>query len=577
MTRRAWWGPTLVAALALGATVTSLGHDFTFDDRYVILSNEHVHHLRNLLKLFGETYWPKELGGDGYRPVVTSLFTLQWVAGGGAPWVFHLVNIVLAVAAALAVQWCAAAVLPPAAAWTAAALFAVHPVHVEVTGNMVGQSELIVALCLTLAIGIYLRARRRGWLRPRDAAAVLTLYVVGLLAKEHAIVLPALLVAAELTVVEDLAWRGRVAAMRQFALATVAITVGYLFVRGLVQPDLAGFVPFPVFRFLHMTTYDRVATMMTEIPRIARLLVLPTHLSGDYSPTEVVVQKGFDAVQLPGMFICLGVVLLAAAFRKRAPVASFGLLWVLIAFLPVSNLLVPAGFVTAERTLFFPSVGVVLIAGAIMAHVMTTANARARWATFAALGVLLALGLARSIDRQRVWKNNDVFFDQLVRDEPNGYRAHFLRGRHIGSHNRLRETELEYKRAIRLFPYDVPMLLAISSDYYRAGMCGPTTALLTWTYGVEPRATEGRYQYVECLGRLGRWDESRRAAFDALRVSAGGEGHRIRGALALADSALGRRRGRAAEGRVAHLPQSARDSAISRSAGPARAMATAPN
>jgi hypothetical protein len=573
MTRRDWLAAGVVAVLALGATVTSIGHDFTFDDRYVILSNAHVHQLRNLLTLFGETYWPRELGGDGYRPVVTSFFTLQWVAAGGAPWIFHLGNIILAVATAVAVYWCAAAILPAAAAWAAAALYAVHPVHVEVTGNVVGQSELIVALCLTLAMGIYLRARRRGWLRPRDMVSVLLLYAVGLFSKEHAIVLPGLLLAAEVTVIRDEAWRSRVASMRMFALIVVTVTVTYLFVRGLVQKDFAGFVPFPVFRFLHMSASDRVATMMTEMPRIARLLVFPTHLSGDYSPTEVVVQKGFDVAQLPGIFIISGCVLLAAALRKRAPVVSFGLLWVMISFLPASNLLLPAGFVTAERTLFLPSVGVVLIAGALVEYLMRDERRGVRAATLAAVGVLLALGLVKSIDRQRVWKNNDVFFDQLVKDEPNGYRAHFLRGRHIGSHFRLRETELEYKRAIRLFAYDVPMMLAIASDYYRAGMCGPTTALLTWTYAVESKLSEGRYQYVECLGRLGRWDESRTAALEALRVASAGEGRRIRGALVVADSALGRRQWKNRSGQVAGVSQTARDTAISRSAGSAQAAA----
>jgi hypothetical protein len=351
----------------------------------------------------------------------------------------------------------------------------------------------------------------------------------------------------------------------------------YLFARGLVQKDFSGFVPFPVFRFLRMSAFDRVATMMTEMPRIARLLVFPTHLSGDYSPTEVVVQKGLDVAQLPGIFVVVGCVLLAAALRKRAPVVSFGLLWLMISFLPASNLLLPAGFITAERTLFFPSVGVALIAGAVVERLMRDERVPVRGATLAALGALLTLGLLKSIDRQRVWKNNDVFFDQLVKDEPNGYRAHFLRGRHIGSHSRLRETELEYKRAIRLFPYDVPMMLAISADYYRAGMCGPTTALLTWTYAVEPRLSEGRYQYVECLGRLGRWEESRTAALEALRVASAGEGRRIRGAFVVADSALGRRKWKSRSAQVARISQTARDAAISRGAGTAPAAADARN
>jgi hypothetical protein len=203
--------------------------------------------------------------------------------------------------------------------------------------------------------------------------------------------------------------------------------------------------------------------------------------------------------------------------------------------------------------------------------VLASGRRQVRWATLASLALLLTLGLGRSVHRQRVWKNNDVFFDQLVKDEPNGYRAHFLRGRHIGTHYRLRETELEYKRAIRLFPYDVSMMLAISSDYYRAGLCGPAVALLTWSYAIEPKVSEGRYQYVECLGRLGRWDESHRAALEALRVVSGGEGRRIRVALASADSALGRPHPRTISGGRVRVSQSARDAALSSSNG-AKAM-----
>ena len=547
MTRQAWWRVASLGSLillALGATITSIGHDFTFDDRYVILTNGHVHELRNLLRLFRETYWPRELGGDGYRPIVMALFTIQWVAAHGKPWIFHLFNILLAVATSVAVWWCASALLPEAAAWMAAALFAVHPVHVEVTGNVVGQSELLVALLLSLAVGVYLRGRRAGWLRPRDSALVLALYAAALLAKEHAIVLPALLFVAELTVIHDPDRRARWRAARPFALLLVAVSVTYLYVRGLVQSDLAGFVPFPMFRFLHMTALDRAATMMTEVPRIARLLVFPTHLSGDYSPTEVVVQRGFDVIQIPGIVICVGALVLALVLRRRAPVSSFGLLWVIISFVPVSNIFVPAGFVTAERTLFFPSVGIVLIAGDIVARALAARRVLVRRSTLAAVAILLALGLARSIDRQRVWKNNDIFFDQLVKDEPNGYRAHFLRGRNIGSQYRLRERELEYKHALRLFPYDVAMMLAIAADYYRGGFCEPTVVLLSWSYAVQSDIGDGRYQYAECLGRLGRWQESRTAALNGLRLAFPRDSRGLRLVLARADSALGRSRGR---------------------------------
>lgn len=538
--RRRWLPVVTLALLALAATVTTLGHDFTYDDRDIILGNDRVHSLAHLPRLFIETYWPANYGGDGYRPIVMSLFTLQWVAANGAPWIFHLVNILLAVAVTLAVYWCAAAVLPRVGAWVAAALFAVHPVHVEVTGNVVGQSELIVALCLALAVGLYLRRRKTHALTGRDMAAISALFGLALFSKEHAIVLPGILVAAEATVLPGDAWRARLRTIRPLLLALAAVALAYLYVRGLVQKDLAGFLPYPIFRFLRMSAIDRIGTMMNEMPRIAQLILFPTRLSADYSPNDVVVASGLALSQIPGLFICLGTVLLAFALRTRAPVVSFGLLWLIVAFLPVSNLLVPAGFVTAERTLFFPSIGAVLMAGALTEHVRLHASVSRRRFAAAGLAALLVAGLARSIGRQRVWKNNDTFFVALMHDAPNGYRAHYLHARHLGSKGRLSEMEAEYRRAIRIFPFDAGMTLSVADAYTRAGLCAPAVALFELTFGVEPETGDGRYEYVWCLAKLGRWTDVRRAALDGLRFVPPRDVRLMRAAVAEANKALGK-------------------------------------
>jgi len=160
------------------------------------------------------------------------------------------------------------------------------------------------------------------------------------------------------------------------------------------------------------------------------------------------------------------------------------------------------------------------------------------------LGALVTSGLARSVDRQRVWKNNDVFFDALVRDAPNSYRAHFLRARLLGSEGRMRETEAEYHRAIRLFPYDVAMMLSIAADYHRSGACVAAIPMFTWSFVLEPTATQGRVAYVECLAHENRWTEARAEALKALSLVPGSEMRPLRIAIARADSALGRHHGR---------------------------------
>lgn len=537
-------GVALVALLALAATITSLGHDFTYDDRGVVFENEHVHTLQHLPHLFVETYWPLKYGGDGYRPVVVSLFALEWSAADGAPWFFHLANIVLAVATALAIYWCALALLPALGAFVAAALFAVHPVHVEVTGNVVGQSELLVALCLSLAIGLYLRRRRStsGDLSAGDVLGISLLYAAGLFTKEHAIVLPGILVAAEFTVIPPGTLRRRTQQLRPLLLMLLLVSSAYLFARSRVQTDLAGFVPYPIFRFLRMSTFDRIATMMNELPRVAQLLVFPTHLSGDYSPNEVLVANGFDLSQIPGFFILLATGLLAFVTRTRSPAVSFGLFWLMIAYAPVSNLLVPAGFLTAERTLFFPSVGVVLVAAALAVQFWPTATRRGRrWATIG-FTALVAAGLARSVDRQRVWKDNDTFFEALMRDAPNGYRTHFLYARHVGLKSRLSEMEREYRKAIRIFPYDAAVTVNVADAYTRIGLCGPAVTLFEWSFRVEPTAGDGRYQYVWCLAKLNRWEDVRREAILGLPLVKAGDSRLMRAALREATRQLAIRR-----------------------------------
>jgi hypothetical protein len=538
---RRWLPRATVALLALFATITSLGHDFTYDDRGVVFDNEGVHSLAHLPRLVFETYWPRKYGGDGYRPFVLSMFTMEWAAANGAPWVFHLVNILLAVATALAVFWCASAILPRFGAWVAAALFAVHPVHVEVTGNVVGQSELAVALCLALAVGLYLRRRASRSLRGRDVASMAALFAVALFSKEHAMVLPGILLAAELTVLPGESWRERVRVLRPLMLVLIAVALAYLYLRGLVQRDLTGFVAYPIFRFLKMGPMDRIGTMMNELPRVAQLLLFPTRLSADYSPNEINVANGFDLLQIPGLFICLGTLILVVALRTRARVASFGILWTIVAFLPVSNLIVPAGFVIAERTLFFPSVGVALVAGAIAEYVRANATVTRQRLAGGVIALLLVAGLARSIDRQRAWKNNDIFFETLLRDAPNGYRTHFMYARHVGLNSHLSQMEIEYRRAIRIFPYDASMTMSIADAYTRAGLCKPAVALFEWTFGVQPEANEGRYQYVYCLAKLGRWTDVRREALEGLRFVRARDIRLMRQAVREANTHLGRR------------------------------------
>jgi len=84
----------------------------------------------------------------------------------------------------------------------------------------------------------------------------------------------------------------------------------------------------------------------------------------DYSPAErTIVQNLSDGRFLLGLAcLALWAWLLVMAWRRQRSEA-FGLGWIAIAFLLVSNLLFSDGVLLAERTLYLPSVGLALAAG----------------------------------------------------------------------------------------------------------------------------------------------------------------------------------------------------------------------
>ena len=523
MTRRTWWGLAVaVACLALAASLNSIGNRFAYDDLFVVANNAaRMHTLAGWWREFATTYWLREGGGpgDGYRPFTILAFKAQWVAGGGAPAVFHAVSIAVHTVTSIAVFWLACAVLPPAAAWISAALYAVHPVHVEAIANVVGQSELAVALIITLATALYIHGRSAGPISWKRWTAIGALYAAGLLFKEHAITLIALIPLAELTVVRDRTpLRQRLGAMRLPMLALLLVAVTYLWVRSVTVVG-SGFEPYIVFQALNLSTSDRVLTMIGATPEWLRLLLWPARLVTEYAPPYIDVAQGPSVSQLPGLLVLLGVCGLIAACWKRSPVTAFGIAWVIITLSPSSNFLLPAGFIIAERTLLLPSVGAMLAVGSAVPWLYERMEGRRRleYAGAAAVVVLLGLGIARSVTRNPVWRDNDTLFQQAVIDTPESYRAHFMLGTRLFEKKKKEEGERHYRRALQLFPYDPLMAYALAEQYRGADMCVPAVPLYQWYFQLAPNADRGHLGFAACLLAVGRYSDAREEALRSLR------------------------------------------------------------
>ena len=509
-----------LAALAIWVSFSGIHNGFTYDDRYIVLGRGLIHRAHDWWRMFAATWWPKEWGAEGYRPLTMIGFTWQWVAGNGTPRVFHVTNIALYALTTVAVYGLALQLLPMWGACLAAAFFAVHPVHVEAVANVVGQAEVLTALGTTLAVAWYVHARRAGALRPGAAIGILALYVFALLTKEHGVMLPALLVAAEVLVIPDeRPLRVRARELRPFLLGIVLVTVAYFGARSIVLAEVgfAGFRPFVVFQILKLSYVDRVLTMLGVVPQWLRLMLWPSRLTTEYAPPDVDIAQGPALNQLPGVLLLIGILSLAVILRRRQPVVSFGIAWICLTLLPSSNFIVPAGILLSERTLFLPSVGALLaVVAALVAASERFRGLAVRVPAAVAAAAILVAGGIKSARRTTVWYDNERLFRQSVVDSPDSYRAHYMLGAWAFANQHKREGEAEYLRAMRLFPYDPNLAFSLGEQYRFMGLCEQANRYYAWSLALEPTLWMGRREYALCLMAGGRYAEAKQQAFTGL-------------------------------------------------------------
>lgn len=569
-----------LAALAMAVFANALGNGFALDDVALLVDDERFHGVGRAWDALFEPYWYfPGISASLYRPVTQALLAIQWDLWGGEPLGFHAVNLVLHGTVTLLVftlllrlragRWAAAA---------GAAVFAVHPVHVEAVANVVGQSTLLASVFSLTACLLFLSERPGRWTR---AVGVALLYLLGLGAKEIAVTLPGvlLLLAAfgagarfrdPATDVRTV-WKRLVRDLPVYALCTVTLAL-FLAVRLRVQGGLLETMVEPTLVYESAST--RVATSLRVWPEYVRLLLFPRELVADYSPGVLFPATLGDPIAWVGAGLGAGLLVLGAVLWRRGSLAAPGIFWVALVVLPVSNLLFPIGVLLAERTLYLPSVGLALVvagvAGAVAERLRDAPGGdgghgelggggigRGEVVAGAVLGLLLAgwLGWAaqRTWTRTPVWASTRTVLDDLVERHPESWRAQAYVADRLLSQGRRREALALFESAMELAPGHPRVMLTYAEELHEAGRYAEAEAVLRETVVLVPgahsvqallassllaqgkprealealdRALEYRpddplFHRLRAYGhaRLGRWDSARVAVERSLEIS----------------------------------------------------------
>ncbi len=300
------------------------------------------------------------------------------------------------------------------------------------------------------------------------------LFVLGLFAKENAILLP-----LYLGVIELCLWRwndavgadhGRRAATWFFAVTLLApLLVGLvLFVW---QPGLLldGYASRP------FTLVERLLTEARVLWFYVGLVLLPTPARlglyhDDIATSTGLLEPWTTLLALDGWLVVLMAALL---LRRRAPAFTFGVLWFMAGHV-LESTVVPLEIAHEHRN-YLPSFGLLFAAVyGVARFARHTGNRR----VYGVLGLATALALGfGTFGRAASWHSDDTIIEALYRHHPQSASAQQMMGElMLKRYGQPAQAAAHYRRAYELAPWETGYAIRIAWADRAAGKPGPTPA-----------------------------------------------------------------------------------------------------
>lgn len=226
------------------------------------------------------------------------------------------------------------------------------------------------------------------------------------------------------------------------------------------------------------------------------LLLCPSLLCCDWTMGTVPLLEGFsDARNVATLCTFLGLAALTtkACLTRNLPQSRILLMclgWLVLPFLPASNLFFPVGFVVAERILYMPSMGYCLLVAygydqlqsrcgkhwrrvaqvalvaLLLSHTLKTQQRNLDWRSEYSLfmsgvhvnqrNAKLYNNVGHALENNGQYEEALLYFQQAVRIQEDDIGAHINVGRTYNNLKRYAEAEQAYVRAKALFPQAKP-------------------------------------------------------------------------------------------------------------------------
>lgn len=379
-----------------------------------------------------------------------------------------------------------------------AALFALHPMHVESVAWAAEKKDVVSTLFGILTIAAYAAYTRR----PGTARyfAALALFALGLLAKPMLVTFPFILLLLDYWPLERSGpWRSRVLEKVPFMALAVASSVVTILAQlsGIVVKSLDSF-----------PLSTRAANAIVAYVAYLDKLIWPANLAILYPHPH-----SFPVWKVAGAALLLVAVTVAVVrARGKQPAMLVGWLWFLGTLVPVIGLVQVGNQAFADRYSYVPYIGLSVMiawaAGSLLDR---------RVAAVLAVLALSALG-ARTWFQTRHWKDGVTIFRHTVEVTRDNYRIHDSLGNLLAADGKVDEALEQYREAVRIEPDFTPGRYNLGVALSRMRRFEEAAAAFEVAVGQDPDFLAAHFNLAVCYAQLNRAEAAMREFEEVLRI-----------------------------------------------------------
>ena len=396
-----------------------------------------------------------------------------------------------------------------------AALFALHPLHVESVAWVAERKDVLSAFFGMLTISAYIMyVKKRNLLR---YSLVFIFLSLGLMAKPMLVTLPFVLLLLDLWPLKRL----------NLPLNQPAGSQNSNFIP-LILEKIPFLVPVAISSILTLVAQHSSALKTLESfplqTRVANALISyinyivktlwPLHLSVFYPHPE-----NLPAWQIIGATLLIAVAIFLSIHRlKKYPYIIVGLLWFFITLFPVIGIIQVGDQAMADRYTYIPLIGIFIILAWGGSDLLKKWTNKKIVSSILAMSVLLVLTM-QSFHQAAHWKNSSTLFENAIKVTGNNWLAHNNLGIALFSEGKLDKAIYHYKKALNIKPDTLGAIKNLGIALSEKGNFKEAAQHFSKALVINPEDFDAYHKLGGILAKQGKFNEAIRHFAEAIKIN----------------------------------------------------------